>query len=707
MTSLVHEYENGQRDVNVRRFVNWIHGGKKKRKHVQVEDTVSIGIVGGGPAGLVSALVLAKLDWNVHITIYEKRNTRSRPQTVFLDFTNLLAQDFGATGNVFSDMWTRLKRKNTCLVSIPFFADKRCFGVKDLKKLNVYDEDGRHDFPRTLGGMSIPIYLIEQTLEEEIANFPNINILKRDVTDIAPIVAKHQIILGCEGRNSLVAKSIHAQKIPMPGIPNPKELYALLVRFKGPKPTISQIKATTNDAQHRFRFFHQPDGTTTLIIQFRSKVALSVSDVPLHDTHGMIQRIIAEGSTMMQLDIPKSARVTVFNIDPYYRTIPCSIIETKTGSSFACLVGDSLVGVSFLSGWGLNSALRQINDLDRTLKEGMQLKSIVRGSITEELWLQFLSTTYTFVTKDTVRESILRTLSVIPMKEFEGTIHDISNTALTAQSVIKVDRISFNPDPPIITIGNPLVQTHKHELMKAIRAIKDPPLEDIFVWPHDPSNVKLIQRLQKKFKILNIASGQISKWTRTSKLVTPISDESRFALYTQELLKTNVVLRFPLGHVPNDYSYNSLIEKYKHIKDPNPLKPKYIYNTQTRSMVSILLPVDLMWNLVRNMDVTFPDIFCYILCKSDFDKESIDIPIVRSWWSQNNIPRQVGPDRQFDDVTTRSREVLSSIHNTDVRVGILVDRKFGRPCAYLLKALEKAYEPKLKNMYFGVSSVLK
>ena len=54
MTSLVHEYEDGGRDIPVRRFVNWIQGGKRRRMNTPATpNTTSVGIVGGlGKVGM-------------------------------------------------------------------------------------------------------------------------------------------------------------------------------------------------------------------------------------------------------------------------------------------------------------------------------------------------------------------------------------------------------------------------------------------------------------------------------------------------------------------------------------------------------------------------------------------------------------------------------------------------------------------------------
>jgi len=59
---------------------------------------LNVGIVGGGPVGLFAALVLASLeDFDVTVTVYEKRDTRKRPQVIFIDLVTVSSEQDPAT----------------------------------------------------------------------------------------------------------------------------------------------------------------------------------------------------------------------------------------------------------------------------------------------------------------------------------------------------------------------------------------------------------------------------------------------------------------------------------------------------------------------------------------------------------------------------------------------------------------------------------
>jgi hypothetical protein len=372
--------------------------------------------------------------------------------------------------------------------------------------------------------------------------------------------------------------------------------------------------------------------------------------------------------------------------------------------------------------------------LDRVVSQGQSMISTARASIVEQIWLQFMSTQYTDDILEVVRESILRTLAVVPKTEFVGTLDDVSNTVLTPQSALAVDAIAFSRDPAMVIIGTSLTKARHVQLRKAIQfAGKGTPTRDLFPFglptPIETPFTAQINTMRKTMTFACIASGYTETYTPSVNHMAGLSDESTRALYTQNILKENTVFRPGLRHAPPDWGASKLYRQYEHVKRRVAEKP-IASTSHVRSSVVVMLSVDVAWDILRTLDLEVPDVQCHLFRKSDFQKHVDnyhpdlgyweennlwpDAPMVPSWWTQDGRPRQVGPNREYNDVVENTSALFKKIDTptaeADLRALLLIDRKFDRKCKYLLDLLQKTNTSKRANsiiMYFGSSPVLR
>ena len=682
---------------------------------------LSIGIVGGGPAGLCLALVLSKLELvhdnvllPIRVRLYEKRTERTRMQTLFLDFDNILKGASGIGGGLavlFKELWPILQTRNTCVVSAPFFGDPTCFKVKDLKYFEATNpKTGEFDnIPNHLGGLSIPIQSLETCLEEIVAKQPNIEMVRREVKDLNVLVAKHAILFGCEGRKSVVAQAIKSDKIKLPGIRKPHELHAMLVRWKAEKPHVrDQPFSTPNHAQHQRRVFYSPDGNLTFIVQFRLKepkeAEMVYSSMPEH-----LKSIVDTAFRSFEPKlghIPLSASVLLINIEPYYRAKAASVVQNQHGTSLLALLGDSLMGVAFLSGWGLNSAFRQINVFEEALKSSLSHATLARNSVSETLWLLQIGSTYAdqvyFGASMCIKESIIRTLAVVPRTVFTGSNDDLTNTAWNEHSAVLVNRLKFNVATRVVASQSSAFAKHRDHLERLLQNVKSQrDLNALWAWYHrNPSfdDMPDWKFVNQSVLVVHLAQG-FKEVSKPSNKDQPLEAEmTLFQLYSQDQLHKGFLVRPSLGKLPTDYTFNELKKAYSHLR-VKPLASHWA-SVRARAMLACILVVDHAWSMVRKLESSTTDLAVFIFKKSDFEDSLPNVPIVRSLYEIKGKTADTHSDYEGDVVDMMQQlKTHVLLLGDDVRALVIVDKTFGRHINYLLSIMRRLWSKRVKDVY--------
>jgi 2-polyprenyl-6-methoxyphenol hydroxylase-like FAD-dependent oxidoreductase len=665
----------------------------------QSRQAVSVGIVGGGPAGLSLALVLSSIGFaKFHITIYEKRADKTRPQNLYLDFENILDTDSvvpSMLASVFGELWSKLQVSNTCIVSTPLFGDPTCFKVNDLD----FYHDTQNDIfnvPNKLGGLVVPIHQLELALQELVAKKANIRIVQKDIqaSQVDDLIAKHAIVFGCEGRHSIIAETIKSAKVNMPGISKPKQLHAIIVRFKTSKPVIVDPPVSTaNHAQHKYRVFHLPDGTVTFIIQFRMKKQQDFStqfgqlDQPTKQMIGQAYQHVQD-----QLgSIPGDASILHINIEPYYRKKAACLVHRQKGTALLALLGDSLNGVSFLSGWGLNSSFEQIAAFQYALTYAQSKVCFAKNSIAQALWLHQLGQTYHvgIYREGPVKSGIIRTLQVVCNDEFDGSKDDLKRSALNEHSAWLVSQLRFGKQASSMNSRNSLFDKYSKYLALQIQKLESPNNSNIWIRYHTDEKIldqSVWQAIQHpSLAVVCMATGIRTKlWQK--QFNNKLDLAARTALENQDMLYDGYLYRGNLAHHAVDYLW-----KYDHIK----AKPHKQFVEQTKSVVACFASIDLAWHMIRCLDAK-SDVQAFLFKGSDFDAPDLPaLPAVLSQVVTPGLPTESIDSFELDikqmmqTLKTRFQE-LSSRVGTDVRVVVFVDQQFGRNVNHVLSAMRDA-----------------
>jgi len=684
--------------------------------------SLCVGIVGGGPAGLCLALVLSKLKIGSHdfgvpinVVLYEKRAERTRLQTLFLDFDNILQGDSGIGGGLavlFKDLWPILQTKNTCVVSAPFFGDPTCFKVKDLSVFSATNpETSQFDnIPNHLGGLSIPIQSLETSLEEMVSKRPNIRIVRQEIHDIQDLVAKHAILFGCEGRKSVVAQAIESDKLKLPGIRKSHELHAMLVRWKAKKPHVrDQPYSTPNPAQHQHRVFYSPDGNLTFIVQFRLETPKE-AEMVYSSLSANLKSIVDTAFHKFEPTlghIPVDATVLLINIEPYYRSKAAGIVQTKHGTSLLALLGDSLMGVAFLSGWGLNSAFRQINTFEDAFRGTLSHATLDRNSILETLWLQQLGARYArdvyFGSSLCIKESIIRTLAVVPQTSFKGTADDLLNTSWNERSALLVNRLKFNAFVRIARSKTSAFEQHCDYLEKVMLEAKANHNEnDLWAWYHNNpllSTMHAYTFLNKHILVVYLAQGFKDVYKPTNQKQPLEPEMTLFQLYSQDQLHNGYLVRPNLRKLPDDYSFNKLVQKYSHLRTK--VLAQKITSIVARAMMACIMLLDQAWHTIRKVETSNTDLVVFLFKKSDFQQVDLpNIPIVRSLYWTRDVPGNTHDDYEVavSEMMQKVKHHLTTMPN-DFRALVVVDKKFGRHIKYLLSVVQRSYSHHVEDVY--------
>ena len=407
--------------------------------------------------------------------------------------------------------------------------------------------------------------------------------------------------------------------------------------------------------------------------------------------------------------IPDDASVVHINIEPFYCKQAACLVHSPGGTALMALLGDSLVGVSFLSGWGLNSAFQQIAAFEQALIQSQKHCTNHRNTKLESLWLSQLGQDYHYqlfcTDSPVVKQAVVRTLAVVG--KFNGTKTDLVRSCWNEKNAVLVSQMKFGHFN-IIDHTNSMFGRHNHWFSKQLAKLANHDMDDMWIWPSNSINLgdlpswKAIDQ-HSQLALAWLASAY-SHTFYTNKTNRSLQALEMFALYNQEWLRKDFQVRTGLNQFPNGYLFANKLHKYDYLKTPKPHHKQIVM--RTKSVLACFASTDLAWHIVRqltqpNQSNQYHDILVFMYCKQDF---SHTIPVLPVVLSTSQVANQLPETTEFDTNVHDKMHSLAIQYDTlpvrasvDTRVLVLVDQKYGRPINHLLSILDKLSSTKSTN----------
>jgi len=320
---------------------------------------MNIAIVGGGPVGLISSIVLIENNNKYNINIYEKRKKYTREQFIVSG---------GEKGDILQylpkKLRIKLKEKIMCFIDNPV-VDKYSYCYK--KKPN--DEDF-FNFSFTIEIKKLQKILLEYIKKEYKSNIKYIN---KEFTKNN--ISEYEIIIGTDGQKSLVRDKLMKVKwknlkdyesyilhVKYTDLSNKKYLvnniipekynnsFGIKLKRKHP---FTLIEKKQEYEQDRFRLIRSNTNKTQFLLQIDKTTYNKIKNIKVFGKlPKKIQNIILVDSFMMN-SLPINLKNTPITL--YNQNIGCSdkyaIIKNK---KLFLLFGDSAYTTHIFTGEGLN-----------------------------------------------------------------------------------------------------------------------------------------------------------------------------------------------------------------------------------------------------------------------------------------------------------------------------------------------------------------
>jgi len=332
----------------------------------------NIVIIGGGPVGLIGAIMLyRKSNQAAHITILEKRKAYTRQQVVVLDGTTITNLPFNMKLNVFATAGAYHENAinlmdDGCYVWPPlrdFYG--YCDKTLDSKLMDEYLRSD--DKPIAL---AVKISKLEKELEKWIRKYTTIKIVKPIETlklyDTYVIADEtkypYDILIGADGVNSQVRQAFFGPAKKLKRI----ESYglAMIIKTKNNKRVYRVFNSpdkTSHGYQSRVRFFRQTDYSVYLALQLSPAEAAQFTDK--RKIPDNLKPLIRDYLKIYDVDIKCKdldsciVDIALFPIEIYYAS---KVVDAK-GKRF--LVGDAAMTTHFFTGSGLNRGVEMFQFL--------------------------------------------------------------------------------------------------------------------------------------------------------------------------------------------------------------------------------------------------------------------------------------------------------------------------------------------------------
>ena len=326
-------------------------------------------VIGGGPAGLVFSILLAKLQPNYQIDLWEPR-FQNFTRKITLVLNSLVLSLLSTT--IDEDIRPILvsKKYSGCFVKPPALDhDAECF-----------TETSGFDF------ISIRIDKLENLLSEYILKFSNITIIKKKFNANSftlNTIQKYTLLISASGGRDNVDNFFlqsESKTIPLS--------YGMVITFNPKKhETIESEDGFTKlrNSQNRYRGFRSQNSTYYLGIQISHTDLVELSllqeeygEIMFDKMSKLMKEAIESGLNKYKMepeDINKM-EYSFFPIINNYRTDTAGFIGLHN-SIAAFLIGDSSGTTHFFSGNGVNTAIIAASELAFDLTKHLSLKKII------------------------------------------------------------------------------------------------------------------------------------------------------------------------------------------------------------------------------------------------------------------------------------------------------------------------------------------
>lgn len=233
----------------------------KELKHNYKLSLTKIGIVGGGPIGLLLAYTLYRYGF-YDISIYEKREEYNRKHSVLVPY----GYKFANLNNI---IWNVMGKDNFCLIPKPHNdLDTICYQINEpiFDVATMYGNKYNY-----FTGISFQISEFEKSFKKKL--YSHVKYINKDINNINDIDTQYDVIFGCDGLKSKVRDNI----LKSTEFTDNYETYGLIVIHSAKNnkdyiKVVSQFKETQPEIrQMRYRIVRGPHDNIYICLQLTSK----------------------------------------------------------------------------------------------------------------------------------------------------------------------------------------------------------------------------------------------------------------------------------------------------------------------------------------------------------------------------------------------------------------------------------------------------
>tara|TARA_A100001011_G_C14298671_1_gene839703 strand:- start:573 stop:1715 length:1143 start_codon:yes stop_codon:yes gene_type:complete len=347
-------------------------------------------IIGAGPVGLTSAILLSEKFPNANIFIFEKRTKYKRKQIL------LLQKDI-FENEIYPYEINKMIRKLGCVIKPPASTTykSRC---------------GKRSSKNTIG-ISITTNYLEKILYKYMSkNCSNTKLISNEFLSDNYIekLPDPDFLLGCDGAQSIIADQLmNAEKL------DKKNYYGLICVLDVDKSTRKKMLKTSNNHknninQYRFRAFSSKKGNFYLGMSISKKNY----DLALNGDNSILKSFVKQAAKHYGWKV-KKYDIKPFKINTFYR----DPVIIKENDFTMLLVGDAAFSGHFFSGQALCSGIREANFVANNIENYNLVESYTK--FVDDQLIQFHRSIYTML---------------LPFEEIEIMSHNMSSEEIKALS---------------------------------------------------------------------------------------------------------------------------------------------------------------------------------------------------------------------------------------------------------------------------------